>query len=93
MKFGARVTRHAENLIPYSKQASVHGLDYQTRPTGTEFKSKQLTKQKAPLIARHFVWCSIVDAFQTSAINAVNDYKLKHLVEVFGLSSTLLTRC
>jgi hypothetical protein len=35
-------------------------------------------------------WCRIVDAFQTSAIAADNDYELKHLVEVFGLSGDLL---
>lgn len=37
------------------------------------------------------MWCKIVDAFQTSAINAHNDYKLKHLVQVFNLSGELLT--
>jgi site-specific DNA recombinase len=36
-------------------------------------------------------WCSIVDALQTSALAAVNDYRLKHLVEVFGLSGDLIT--
>jgi hypothetical protein len=36
-------------------------------------------------------WCKIVDAFQASAIAAGNDYKLKHLVEVFELSGELLT--
>ena len=35
-------------------------------------------------------WCSIVDALQTSAIAATTDYKLKHLVELFGLSGDLL---
>ena len=37
-------------------------------------------------------WCSIVDVLQTAAIDATNDYKLKHLVEIFGLSGDLLTR-
>lgn len=36
-------------------------------------------------------WCKIVDAFQTSAINAHDDYKLKHLVDVFKLSGDLIT--
>ena len=35
-------------------------------------------------------WCSIVDVFQTSAITAQEDYKLKHLVEQFSLSGSLL---
>ena len=38
------------------------------------------------------IWCKIVDAFQTSVINAHNDYKLKHLVEVFNLSGNLIHR-
>jgi len=37
-----------------------------------------------------FVWCAIVDAFQTAAIGAVNDYKLNYLVKVFNLKATLL---
>ena len=35
-------------------------------------------------------WCKIVDAFQTAAIDAQDDYKLKHLVEVFRLSGDLV---
>jgi hypothetical protein len=35
-------------------------------------------------------WCGISDAFQTSAIEAVNDFKLKHLVDIFQLSDELL---
>lgn len=35
-------------------------------------------------------WCSTVDAFQTTAINAVSDYKLNHLVDVFNLAGDLL---
>jgi len=35
-------------------------------------------------------WCNIVDAFQTSAISATDDYKLKHLVEEFQLSGNLI---
>lgn|GEM_PF-3310821 len=37
------------------------------------------------------MWCKIVDVFQTSAISAHNDHKLKHLAKVFDLSSDLLT--
>ncbi len=33
----------------------------------------------------------IVDAFQTSAIEAVSDQKLKNLVSLFNLSGELLT--
>ena len=39
-----------------------------------------------------YVWCKIVDALQTSAIGATNDYKLKHLAEVFNLSSNLISQ-
>jgi hypothetical protein len=35
-------------------------------------------------------WCSIVDVFQTAAIDAQEDYKLKHLAEQFQLSGTLI---
>ena len=35
-------------------------------------------------------WCGIADTLQTSAIEAINDYKLKHLVQVFNLSDGLL---
>ncbi len=37
------------------------------------------------------VWCSIVDALQTSSISAVNDYKLSYLVKMFDLSEKLLS--
>ena len=37
-----------------------------------------------------FSWCSIVDALQTSAVDASIDYKLKHLVEAFQLSPDLI---
>jgi len=36
------------------------------------------------------LWCTVIDAFQNTAIDATNDYKLKHLVEVFGLSGDLI---
>jgi hypothetical protein len=45
---------------------------------------------KNPALSWDFRWCKIVDAFQTSAINSVNDYKLKHLAEAFGLLGELL---
>jgi hypothetical protein len=35
-------------------------------------------------------WCSIVDVLQTSAIEAVNDQKLKMLANVFNLSDSLI---
>ncbi|MDQ5913752.1 MAG: hypothetical protein QG623_371 [Patescibacteria group bacterium] len=37
------------------------------------------------------VWQEIADAFQTSALAANEDYKLKNLVELFQLSGSLLT--
>lgn len=47
-------------------------------------------KKKTHLSVGLFLWCKIVDALQTSAISATNDYKLKHLAEVFQLSGNLL---
>ncbi len=35
-------------------------------------------------------WCSIVDAFQTCAIDKVTDVRLQDLVNLFGLSSNLI---
>ena len=35
-------------------------------------------------------WCSIVDAFQTAAMLAQEDYKLKHLAEQFRLADNLI---
>jgi site-specific DNA recombinase len=40
--------------------------------------------------SKNDLWCTIVDVFQTSAIAAVNDYKLKHLVEQFQLADNLI---
>lgn len=47
-------------------------------------------KQKTQDGAESLNWCKIVDAFQTSAIEAQDDYKLKNLVEQFNLSGSLL---
>lgn len=35
-------------------------------------------------------WCNIVDAFQTTATLAQEDYKLKHLAEQFRLADNLI---
>lgn len=35
-------------------------------------------------------WCNIVDAFQTAAMLAQEDYKLKHLAEQFRLADNLI---
>ena len=40
---------------------------------------------------RVLAWQEIADAFQTSALAANEDYKLKNLVELFQLSGSLLT--
>ena len=40
--------------------------------------------------ARYERWQGIADTFQTAAINAQEDYKLKNLVEVFKLSGDLI---
>jgi DNA invertase Pin-like site-specific DNA recombinase len=50
----------------------------------------QLNK-KDPEGSNNANWCRIVDALQTSAIEANDDYKLKHLVEIFQLSGTLIS--
>lgn len=36
------------------------------------------------------IWCMICDALQTAGINAQDDYKLKHLVDIFQLSDKLI---
>lgn len=54
------------------------------------FKTIVEAKKKGQNDPKSNLWCKIVDAFQTSALDAQNDYKLKHLVEVFGLSGDLL---
>lgn len=47
--------------------------------------------RKKSLSARNSeIWCGLVDAFQTSSIAAIDNYKLKHLVKIFGLSGELL---
>ena len=37
-----------------------------------------------------YAWCKIVDVFQTSAIDCVNDMSLKNLVKLFNLKGELL---
>jgi len=54
------------------------------------FKTIVETKKKALSGSNSDIWCKIADAFQTSAIDAQDDYKLKHLVEVFNLSGSRL---
>lgn len=53
------------------------------------FRTIVEAKKKSLSGSNSNIWCGIVDAFQTSAINATNDYKLKHLVEQFNLSGEL----
>jgi hypothetical protein len=50
------------------------------------FKTIVEAKKKSLSAQNPTIWCRIVDAFQTSAINATNDYKLKDLVKIFSLS-------
>lgn len=54
------------------------------------FKSIVEAKKKSLSAQNPNIWCRIVDAFQTSAITATNDYKRKHLVKIFSLSGELL---
>jgi hypothetical protein len=50
----------------------------------------KLKPSKNPTQGGGFTWCSIVDAFQTAAIDAQEDYKLKYLVEQFQLEGSLI---
>jgi len=54
------------------------------------FKTIFETKKKSLSAHNSNIWCSIVDVFQKSAIEANNDYKLKNLAELFQLSDSLL---
>jgi hypothetical protein len=53
------------------------------------FRAVVETKKKSLAAHNSNIWCSIVDALQTSAIKATNEYKLKHLVKIFSLSGEL----
>jgi hypothetical protein len=52
--------------------------------TIVEAKKKSLSAHNSD------IWCSIVDAFQTSAVDALADYRLKHLAKIFDLSGKLI---
>jgi site-specific DNA recombinase len=46
--------------------------------------------KKEPSGSKTANWCTIVDVFQTAAIDAQEDYKLKHLAEQFQLADNLI---
>ncbi len=54
------------------------------------FKTIFETKKKSLSAHNSNIWCKIVDAFQTSVLEAVNDQKLKNLVSLFNLSADLI---
>ena len=54
------------------------------------FKSIVEAKKKSLAAHNSNIWCSIVDVFQTAAIDAQEDYKLKHLAEQFQLADNLI---
>jgi hypothetical protein len=54
------------------------------------YKAFQELNLQQPKDSENTNWCGIADAFQTSAIAAQEDYKLKHLAEQFQLSGTLI---
>ena len=54
------------------------------------FRTVVETKKKTLSDHNSNIWCSIVDAFQTAAIDAQEDYKLKYLVEQFQLEGSLI---
>lgn len=55
-----------------------------------ELESYTHTTKKALGTLGLFSWCNIVDAFQTAATLAQEDYKLKHLAEQFRLADNLI---
>ena len=54
------------------------------------FRTVVETKKKSLAAHNSNIWCRIVDVFQTAAIDAQEDYKLKHLAEQFQLSDNLV---
>ena len=54
------------------------------------FKTIVEAKKKAIAGSNSNIWCRIVDVFQTAAIDAEEDYKLKYLAEQFNLSGSML---
>ena len=54
------------------------------------FRTVVETKKKSHAAHNSNIWCSIVDAFQTAATLAQEDYKLKHLAEQFRLADNLI---
>lgn len=55
------------------------------------FRTVVETKKKTLSGHNSNIWCNIVDAFQTSAVESVNDTKLQSLVKLFNLSDKLLS--
>lgn len=53
------------------------------------FRAVVETKKKSLAAHNSNIWCSIVDALQTSSYGGPNEYKLKHLVKIFSLSGEL----
>jgi hypothetical protein len=49
-----------------------------------------ILRKRTPKRPKTPIWCSIVDAFQTPAVLAQEDYKLKHLAEQFRLADNLI---
>jgi hypothetical protein len=75
------------SIVPLASDESLLE-DIRPRPIGVSLtivaaKKKSLSAQNPNM------WCRIVDAFQTSALNATNDDKRKHLVKLFSLSGEL----
>ncbi len=54
------------------------------------FRTVVETKKKTLSGHNSNIWCNIVDAFQTAATLAQEDYKLKHLAEQFRLADNLI---
>ena len=74
-------------IIPFRQYPTISSVS-ESRP-GTRGTTNSY-HEKIPPKGEISTWCNIVDVFQTAAIDATEDYRLKHLVEQFRLSGKLL---
>ena len=49
-----------------------------------------ILRKRTPKRPKTPIWCSIVDAFQTSATEARNDFRLDYLADAFALNGNYL---
>jgi len=75
-----------EHLIYYSSRS----CDVKVRPVCHPRLSSYILRKRTPKRPKTPTWCSIVDTFQTAAVLAQEEYKLKHLAEQFRLADNLI---